>query len=138
MSDFVTLFPNVLQPTVALKTYTPVGVKFWQSEQTVLAGMQEFAEGWFARRQAGTTAALETVKRIGEAATPLDAAREYQDWLGGAIGRIVEDGLAYQQHLLKAGAQFGAKPAAEAVAATAAAAQTVRQSADQSNERRTG
>jgi hypothetical protein len=115
MNDTVTLFPNVLQQTASLKTYAPLGVKFWQNEQTVLDRMQEFAEGWFARRHVGTTAALEAAKRIGEAATPLDAMREYQDWLGGAIGRLVEDGMAYQQHALKA-TQLGTKPVAETVA----------------------
>lgn len=116
MTDPVMLFPNVLQPAIALKAYAPIGVKFWQGEETVLDGMKEFADGWFARRQTGTRAALEAAKRIGEAATPLDAVREYQDWLNGAVSRLVEDGLAYQQHALKAGAHLGAKPVVEAAA----------------------
>lgn len=102
MSDPVTLFPDILQP--AAKTYGPVGVKFWESEESLLKSMKEFADGWFERRRVGTEAALQTAKRIGEAATPLDAWREYQDWLGGAVARMLEDGMACQQQMIKANA----------------------------------
>jgi hypothetical protein len=34
MSDNVTLFPNVLQPAAALKAYAPIGVKFWENQET--------------------------------------------------------------------------------------------------------
>src|SRR5258705_8993549 len=50
MSDNVTLFPNILQPAAALKAYAPIGVKFWENQETALEGLKEFAEGWFARR----------------------------------------------------------------------------------------
>jgi len=33
MSDNVTLFPNLLQPAVALKTYAPLSVKFWRTRR---------------------------------------------------------------------------------------------------------
>jgi hypothetical protein len=117
MTDPVSLFPNVLQPAIALKAIAPIGVKFWQSEETVLEGMREYADGWFARRQTGTQAALEAARRMGEAATPLDAFREYQDWLAGAVRRLLEDGLACQQQALKAGANLGPRLQAEAEAA---------------------
>ena len=45
MNDPVTLFPNLLQP--AAKNYAPLGVTFWQGEENLLAGMKEFADGWF-------------------------------------------------------------------------------------------
>jgi hypothetical protein len=54
---------------------------------------------------------------MGEAATPLDALREYQDWLAGAVSRLLEDGLACQQQALKAGAHFGPRLQAEVEAA---------------------
>ncbi|NEW86010.1 MULTISPECIES: hypothetical protein [Rhodopseudomonas] len=104
MTDPVTLFPNLLQP--AAKTYAPVGIKFWESEATVLDNMKEFADGWFERRRIGTRAALETARRMGEAATPLDAFREYQDWLGGAMARVLEDGMAWQQQFMKTNARL--------------------------------
>uniref|UniRef100_Q07NG9 Phasin domain-containing protein n=1 Tax=Rhodopseudomonas palustris (strain BisA53) TaxID=316055 RepID=Q07NG9_RHOP5 len=113
MSDNVMPFPDLLQP--ALKTYAPMGVKFWQGEETILNDMKEFADGWFVRRQAGTKAALEAAQRMGQAATPIEAMRQYQDWLSGAVGRLFEDGVAYQQHFLKSGGHLGAT-AAEAVA----------------------
>jgi hypothetical protein len=115
MSDNVMPFPNVLQPT--LRTYAPMGIKFWQGEQTVLNDMKEYADGWFARRHTGTIAALEAAKRMGEAATPIDAMRHYQDWFGGAVGRLIEDGLAYQQHVMKAGGHLGATVAEAAAKA---------------------
>ncbi|ABD06404.1 conserved hypothetical protein [Rhodopseudomonas palustris HaA2] len=103
MSDPVTLFPNLLP---AARTYGPVGVKFWEGEEAILAGMKEFADGWFERRRIGTHAALETARRMSEAATPLDAVREYQDWLSGAAARVLEDGIACQQQFLKANARL--------------------------------
>jgi hypothetical protein len=117
MTDPVMLFPNVLQPAVAFKTYAPVGVKFWESEEAVLNGMKDFADGWFARRRTGTQAALEAARRMGEAATPLDALQNYQEWFGGAISRLLEDGMACQQQLLKASAHLGPHlPSADAAA----------------------
>ncbi|PZA13373.1 hypothetical protein DNX69_03090 [Rhodopseudomonas palustris] len=108
MTDPVTLFPNLMQP--AAKTYAPMGIKFWESEETVLDNMKEFADGWFERRRIGTRAALETARRIGEATSPLDAFREYQDWLGGAMARMLEDGMAFQQQFMKTNAKLAPHP----------------------------
>jgi hypothetical protein len=36
MSDNVTLVPNILQPAAALKAYAPIGVKFWENQETAL------------------------------------------------------------------------------------------------------
>jgi hypothetical protein len=89
--------------------------------------MKEFADGWFARRHAGAQAAVAAAKRIGEAATPLDIIKEYQDWMNGALERLMADGTAYHQHLLKAGTNLSAQLPAGA-----------RPDAQQSDERRTG
>jgi len=43
--DNVTLFPNILQPAAALKAYAPMGVKFWENQETALDGLKEFADG---------------------------------------------------------------------------------------------
>jgi hypothetical protein len=56
-SDSATLFPNILQPATALKAYAPIGVKFWENQETALDGLKEFADGWFARRRKSTQAA---------------------------------------------------------------------------------
>jgi hypothetical protein len=127
MSESVMLFPHVLQPTVALKTYAPMGVKFWESQETALDGMKQLADGWFARRHTGAQAALEAARRIGDAATPFDIIREYQDWMKGATERLMADGIACQQHLLNAGAQLSAQLPSGGAAA-----------AQPSDERRTG
>ena len=108
----VTLFPNVLEPATALKAYAPVSVKFWENQETALEGLKEFADGWFARRHDSTQAALEAAKRIGDAATPPDVFREYQNWLGRAMELVAEDGKAYQQQMLRAAAHVSAPPEA--------------------------
>jgi hypothetical protein len=45
MTDNVTLVPNILQPTAALKAFAPMGIKFWESQEAALAGLREFADG---------------------------------------------------------------------------------------------
>jgi hypothetical protein len=109
MSDNVTLFPNILQPVIVLKTYAPMGVRFWENQETALAGLREFADGWFGRRHKSTQAALEAAKHIGEAATPSDILQEYQNWLTRAMELLTEDAKAYQQQVLRA---VSAKPEA--------------------------
>jgi hypothetical protein len=131
MADSVMLFPQLLQPTAALKTYAPMGVKFWENQETALDGMKELADGWFARRHLGAQAALETAKRMSDAATPFDFTREYQDWMKGAMERLMADGLACQQQLLKAGTQLGVHLPAGGDAAA-------KPDAQQSDERRSG
>ncbi len=112
MSDNVTLFPNILQPAAALKAYAPIGVKFWENQETALEGLKEFADGWFARRHKGMQAALETAKHIGGAETPSDILREYQNWVTREMELLAEDGKAYQQQVLRAGVQLSAPPEA--------------------------
>jgi hypothetical protein len=113
MSDNVTLFPSILQPAAALKAYAPMGVQFWEGQTTALEGLKEFADGWFARRRISTQAALDAAKHIGNAATPSDIFQEYQGWLMRAMELLAEDGKAYQQQMLRAGAHLGAKPQAQ-------------------------
>jgi hypothetical protein len=110
MSDNVMLFPNILQPATALKAYAPMGVKFWENQEAALEGLKEFADGWFVRRRKSTQAALEAAKHIGEAASPSDIFQEYQNWFTRAMELLAEDGKAYQQQVLKAGANQGARP----------------------------
>jgi hypothetical protein len=112
MSDNVMLFPNILQPATALKAYAPMGVKFWENQEAALEGLKEFADGWFARRRKSTQAALEAAKHIGEAASPSDIFQEYQNWFTRAMELLAEDGKAYQQQVLRAGAHLGTKPEA--------------------------
>jgi len=108
----VTLFPNILESSAAFKTYAPIGVKFWENQQTALEGLKEFADGWFARRHESTQAALDAAKHIGDTATPSDVFREYQNWLGRAVELLAEDGKAYQQQVLRAAAHVSAPPKA--------------------------
>jgi len=113
MSDNVTLFPGILQPAAALKAYAPMGVRFWESQTTALEGFKEFSDGWFDRRRMSTQVALEAAKHIGNAATPSDVFQHYQNWLTRAVELLAEDGKAYQQQVLRAGAHLVAKPEAQ-------------------------
>jgi hypothetical protein len=113
MTDNVTLVPNIFQPAAALKAYGPMGIKFWENQETALAGLREFADGWFARRHKGMQAALEAAKHMGDAQTPSDILREYQNWLTREAELIAEDGKAYQQEVLRAGAHLSARPQAQ-------------------------
>ena len=126
MADSVTLFPNIIQPTAALKSYAPIGVKFWESQQAALDSIKDFSDGWFSRRQSGAQATLAAAKRISEAATPVDMHREYQDWLKGAMERMIAEGAAFQHQLTKAGNHLSAQlsSAAEAVKAVTEAQQS--------------
>ena len=113
MSDDVTLFPNILQPAATLKAYAPIVVKFWENQETALEDLKVFADGWFARRHEGMQAALEAAKHIGDAETPSDIAREYQNLLKREMELFAEDGKAYQQQVLRAGAHLSARPEAQ-------------------------
>src|SRR5438552_18718551 len=110
MSENVTLFPNILQPAAALNVYAPIVVKFWENQKTCLVDVKGFADGWFARRHEGMQAALEAAKHIGDAETPSDILREYQDLLKREMELFTEDGKAYQQQVLRAGAHLSAPP----------------------------
>jgi hypothetical protein len=123
MADSVTLFPNMIQPTVAVKTYASIGIKFWENQQEALNSIKEFSDSWFARRQSGAQATLEAAKRISEAVTSEDMQREYQDWLKAATDRMMAEGEAFQQQITKAGAHLSAtfSSAAENVKARAEA-----------------
>jgi hypothetical protein len=107
MSDNGTLFP--ILPAATLKTYAPMGAKFWESQETALKDLKEFADGWFARRQKGMHAALEAAQHIGGAESPSDMVREYQNWFTREMELLAEDGKACQQQLLRAGAQVRAQ-----------------------------
>jgi hypothetical protein len=109
MTDSVMSFPHVLQPTASMKAYAPIGVKFWENQQAMLDSIKEFTDDWFTRRQSGARAAVEAAKRIGEAATPADMQREYQDWMKGTMERMMADGAAFQQQIAKAGSQLSSQ-----------------------------
>jgi hypothetical protein len=113
MSDNVTLFPNILQPAATLKAYAPMGVQFWQNQETALEGLKQFADGWFARRQKSAQAALEAAKQISDATTPSDILREYQNWLTRAMEVLAEDGKAFQRQVLRPGADLSSRPEAQ-------------------------
>ena len=112
MSENVTSFPNTLLPAASLKAFAPTVVKFWENQETALEDLKEFADGWFARRREGMQVALEAAKHIGDAETPTDILREYRDLLKREMELFAEDGRAYQQQVLRAGARLSAPPEA--------------------------
>jgi hypothetical protein len=76
---------------------------FWNGQEQILHAMEEYANGWFERRHAGVDAALNASQQMIDAATPVEAVREYQKWAFGSIERIIDDGLSCQKHLLSMG-----------------------------------
>jgi hypothetical protein len=101
MSDNVTSFPGILQPAIVLKAYASMGVRFWENQENTLAGLREFADGWFGRRHKSTQAALEAARHISDTATPSNMLQEYQNWLTRAMELLAEDAKAYQQQVLR-------------------------------------
>jgi hypothetical protein len=81
--------------------------------------------------------ALEAVKHIGDAETPFDIFREYQDWLTRELELLAEDGKACQQQVLRAAAHASAQPE-EQEALRAAAHPSAQSEAPQTGKRRTG
>ena len=76
---------------------------FWNGQEQILDAMQEYASAWFERRHIGVHEALETSQQMIDAATPVEAIREYQKWAFGSFERIIDDGLSCQKHLLSIG-----------------------------------
>ncbi|MBV9835894.1 MAG: hypothetical protein JO055_15865 [Alphaproteobacteria bacterium] len=76
---------------------------FWHGQDKILDCMQVFVRGWFERRHVGTQAALETAQRMCMAKTPIDVARELQEWAAGSLQRIAQDGVALQREAMDIG-----------------------------------
>jgi hypothetical protein len=138
MSDNGTLFPNILQPAATLKAYAPMGVKFWESQETALNDLKEFADGWFARRQKGMHAALEAAQHIGDAESPSDMFRECQSWLTREMELLAEDGKACQQQVLRAGAHVRAQQEEQQQVLRATAHSSTQPEEPGTGKRRTG
>lgn len=138
MSDNGTLFPNILQPATTLKAYAPMGVKFWENQETALKDLKEFADDWFARRQKGIHAALEAAQHIGNGESPSDMLREYQSWLAREMELLAEDGKACQQQVLRAGVHLRAQQEEQQQVLKAAAHPSTQPEEPESGKRRSG
>jgi hypothetical protein len=138
MRDNGTLFPNILQPPATLKAYAPMGVKFWENQETALKDLKEFADGWFARRQRGMHAALEAAQHIGNAESPSDMFRQYQNWLTREMELLAEDGKACQQQVLRAGAHLRAQQEEQQQVLRAAAHPSTQPEEPETGKRRIG
>jgi hypothetical protein len=77
---------------------------FWDNQEKILNGMQEYADSWFERRRAGTRAARDAADRMQEARSGTDAFLEllqaYQAWGSGAFERVMADGLSLQKQIM--------------------------------------
>jgi hypothetical protein len=92
---------------------------FWRGQAGMLEVMQEFANGWFARRQAGAQAAMESAQRLCLARNPTEAANEVQGWMRGSMDRLMADAMALQRQAaagagLAASAKAGMEEAEQA------------------------
>ena len=76
---------------------------FWRGQDKVLNCMQAFVRGWFERRHVGTQAALQSAERMCAARTPVDVAREFQEWASGSLQRVAQDSVAFQREIMDIG-----------------------------------
>jgi len=59
---------------------------YWRAQAGLIEAMQDYANGWFARRHDGAQAALEAARRMCLAQDPSEAAREMHGfWRGGLL-----------------------------------------------------
>lgn len=87
---------------------------YWRAQAGLLETMQDFANGWFTRRQEGAQAACEAARRMCLARDPAEAVREMQGFWTGALNRLAADALALQAQAAKAGEAGGSTQAAPA------------------------
>jgi hypothetical protein len=92
---------SVFEPSSALRdTMRGAATNFWSGQEQILQAMQEYADAWFERRDIGVQEALNASQQMIDAATPIEALREYQKWAFGSFERIVDDSLSCQKHLM--------------------------------------
>jgi hypothetical protein len=95
---------SAFQPSSGFRDATrQAATGFLNGQEQILDAMQDYASGWFERRHTGVHEALETSQQMIDAATPIEAMREYQKWAFGSFERIIDDGLSCQKHLLSLG-----------------------------------
>lgn len=82
---------------IALQAFQDGANRFWSAQEQMLDAMQEFAEGWLQRRHEGTRAAAEVAQRMCRTENPVDLFKEQQEWMNGAIQRLMADGVACQK-----------------------------------------
>jgi hypothetical protein len=85
------------------KAMSQAAIGFWNGQEQALGTMQEYANAWFERRHIGVHEALNTSQQMIDAASPVEAMREYQKWALGSFERTVDDGLSCQKQLLLMG-----------------------------------
>ena len=83
-------------------------------------------------------AALEAAQHIGNAESPSDMLREYQNWLTREMEVLAEDGKAFQQEVLRAGAHLRAQQEEQQQALRAAARPSIEPEEPETGKRRTG
>src|SRR5262245_22170230 len=89
--------------------------RFWENQEKILNSMQAFSNSWFERRHSGTHSASEAAGRMCSTQTIVDLMEAYQDWVRGAIERMIADGLPWQQQIIAASGALTSPPIAPSV-----------------------
>src|SRR5262245_22366001 len=76
----------------------------WDGQQLILNSFEDFANGWFERRETGVRAAAEAAHEMCGAPTFVEAFATWQKWAAAAAERLATDGMAWQQCLTACGA----------------------------------
>src|ERR1700688_2744888 len=98
VTDTLNNLQSMLQPTSQIRKAMRKNVDgLWSNQAKILGSIEEFANGWFGRRHAGTQAALTAAQRMCDTKAPVDMMQEYQTWAMGSLERIMADSLALQK-----------------------------------------
>jgi hypothetical protein len=92
---------------------------FWHAQAQVLDNMETLTKGWFERRRADATEALQAAQSMSASTGMTDAVQVYQRWLQSSFERLAADSAEAQALLLKLSGAWleGAGSAAAAGAA---------------------
>jgi hypothetical protein len=78
----------------------------WDGQQRILHSLEDFAKGWFDRRETGVRSAAEAAQEMCGAPSFAEIFTAWQRWAAGATERLAADGTAWQQCLAACGAQL--------------------------------
>ncbi|MDP2356367.1 MAG: hypothetical protein Q8M31_09960 [Beijerinckiaceae bacterium] len=75
--------------------------QYLKTQDKILSRADDFATQWLDRRQIGAHAAVEALRSMNRAPSPLQAFVEYQNWARGAAERLAADAAATQSCALR-------------------------------------
>ncbi len=75
--------------------------RFWEGQKQVLGEYEKLTATMLERRRAGTEAALDAVHKMQQCKNPAEWASCCNEWLGGSVARLANDGFDLVNESLK-------------------------------------